>query len=88
MTRAPRVARTTGALKSNRNSQNGKDTNSPKDTTNADNDEVSIKQFIIFQLRKFFIDHIPMESLKELPPQCKSYYALLDYSIGLQSTHI
>ena len=36
-----------------------------------DDDEVSIKQFVIYQLHKFFVDHIPMESLKELPPQCK-----------------
>ncbi len=32
---------------------------------------VNMRQFIAQYINKFFVNHIPMESLKELSPVCK-----------------
>ncbi len=32
---------------------------------------VNMRQFIVQYINKFFVNHIPMESLKELSPVCK-----------------
>lgn len=34
-------------------------------------EEHTIKSFVLTQLNKFFVQHLPMESLKEFPPSCK-----------------
>jgi hypothetical protein len=36
-----------------------------------DNESESLKDFILAQLNKFFINHIPIDSLKDLSPTCK-----------------
>lgn len=36
-----------------------------------DEEKNNLRTFICQQLDKFFIQHLPMESLKEMPPLCK-----------------
>lgn len=49
----------------------------PSSKKSALNDEPENKgtmyTFVIHQLDKFFTDHIPVDSLKELPSTCKSF---------------
>ena len=33
-------------------------------------DDGSLTTFILTQLNKFFVDHLPVDNLKQLPPKC------------------
>lgn len=38
-----------------------------------EDEEHTIKSYVIQQLNKFFVQHLPMESLREFPPSCKCH---------------
>eukprot|EP01033_Poteriospumella_lacustris_P007220 gene7220-5196_t len=46
-----------------------------------DDEEHSIKSYVIQQLNKFFVQHLPMESLKEFPPSYMYYAGTVAYMV-------
>ena len=38
--------------------------------------EETLKDFLVEQVDKFFVDHIPVDFIKELDSTCKSHYVL------------
>ena len=45
-----------------------------------DEKKTSMKHFVLSELDKFFVGHIPIDSFKELAPTCKSFEKPLNFS--------
>lgn len=48
-----------------------KDEQSPSGEKEGEDDDASMLNFVKTQVNKLFIDHIPVDSIKELPDHCK-----------------
>lgn len=64
---AARVMTKSGKGSSDRPAKGGKN-----EGEEGDEEESTLYSFLAEKLNKFFIDHIPVESVQELPPGCES----------------